>query len=150
MTDEMVFDSLEPKVVPVRIGGAKYTLREASGDAAVRWRNAILKTTRITDGKPSGIDGMADTEPLLVSLCLFDEGGKNVPITTVRGWPQRVQSALFAKVKEISGLNPEEDTRASLLEARAEIDRKLDALVPLAGTMDGSSSDGRLPAPSTS
>jgi hypothetical protein len=116
----MVFDEVCPAEVPVVIGSVRYVLREASEDAACKFRNALLRCTRPgPDGRPTTYDGVADTEPLLVSLCLYaaDEGGRVrpdrdgrpdprhlVPLATVRSWPARVVKALAAKAQEISGL----------------------------------------------
>jgi hypothetical protein len=71
--EEMCFETLAPVEVPVKIGSGRYVLREASGDAACRYQNAVLKTTKLgPDGRPTDINGLADCEPLLVSLCLFE------------------------------------------------------------------------------
>ncbi len=136
---EMNFD-LTPITVPVTIGGKKYVLKEASGDAAVKYRNCLLKATKLgPEGKPSSIDGMADAEPLLVSLCLFQIATSvnklgdavtaelPVPIHVVRGWKNQVQKGLFARIKEISDLD-ENETKEILEKRLAETQRKLDAL----------------------
>src|SRR6516162_4324851 len=58
------YSDLTPVEVPVKIGGKRYILREASGDAAVRYHNANLKVYRYNDaGKLIGMEGTADTEP---------------------------------------------------------------------------------------
>jgi hypothetical protein len=51
--------------------------------------------------------GLANVEPLLVSLCLFRENGAPVLLATVRSWPARVVKSLFEKAKEISDLGEE-------------------------------------------
>ncbi len=108
--EEMNFD-LEVVSIPVTIGGEKYELREASGDAACKWRNAILSKAKLgPDGKPQTVGSIADTEPLLVSLCLFNESGKNVSLSVVRSWPARIQKALFNKIKDISDLDEDEQS----------------------------------------
>lgn len=137
MSEELNFDDLAPIEIPVKVGGKAYLLREASGDAACKWRNALLKATRLgPEGKPVSIDGMADTEPLLISLCLFetaDNGDgsrtatKPVSIATIRSWPARVQAKLFAKCKDISALD-ETETEEALRKRLEDTQRKLDAL----------------------
>ena len=68
------FDDLAPVTVPVTLGKRKYLLREASEDAACKYRNASLAGAEISN--VSGqvtvrrVGSMADVEPLLVSLCL--------------------------------------------------------------------------------
>lgn len=137
MSDEILdFTDLTPIEIIIPIGPKKYALREASGDAAIRYRNAMLSATKIgPEGKPSGFAGMADTEPLLVSLCLFGQDPNNSAIynepiqqSTVRGWPQRVQKALYKKVKDISDLNEVEDDILALEKKLAAAKAKVEAV----------------------
>lgn len=95
--------------IPVEIDGEQYVLREASGETAATWRNAIMRCAVIgPDGKPTGVRDLADTELLLVSLCLFHVGSGNaVGLDFVRSLPNRVCRALFAKVREISDIDEE-------------------------------------------
>lgn len=112
----MVFDIGKQTVIPINIkneegGIEEYELREASGDDACRWKNAIIERTMLgPDGKPTGMKNIADTEPILVSLCLYDVSlKKKVPVSKVRSWPARVQKALFEKAKEISDLDEDDE-----------------------------------------
>ena len=137
---DLNFEDLTPIERPVSIGQKKYILREASEGAACQYRNATLKGARMADGKIVGMDGVADAEPLLVSLCLhpvgpndkirLDTSGNPVPtdLRIIRAWPPRVVRALFDTLKEISpGLEEKEDQKA--LEKRfAETTEKLVAL----------------------
>lgn len=116
--EALEFDLSAPIVIPVKLkdkdGELKdYELREANGDVACRWRNAILQRTTLgPDGKPSSLGAIADTEPILVSLCLFEAGtNRNVPVGTIRQWPSKVQKALFEKAKEISELDDDEEVK---------------------------------------
>ena len=111
--DEFDFGDLAPKEIPVKVGAKEYVLREPSGDAAVKYRNAVMKSTKFTaEGKPTGIDGLADAEPLLVALCLFEKGKDKdgnamftkVSVDMVRAWPARIQKKLFAKAQEMGDL----------------------------------------------
>lgn len=108
---ELSYD-LEPKEIPVTLsskrGKKSYVLREPSTHAATRYRNATLSAAKMEDGKINGMDGLADAEPLLVSLCLFvpmenrpPEQWATVPIQEVMAFPNRVQADLFAKIKEL-------------------------------------------------
>lgn len=111
-TELMTFDEIDLIAVPVRIGGEDYVLREATSDAAGKYHDAIIKSTRMSDGKITGSDGLGGVEALLVSLCLFKRTGKEesaVPLTEVRRWPSRVVKPLFDRVKEISELDAKDD-----------------------------------------
>lgn len=146
VTDPIVLDDLEPVEVPVsfKLNGQafRYVLTEASEDAYCKWRNYQIAATKFVDGKAAGWTNMADSKPLLVSLCLYAPGpdGKirrgpdgnplpadQVKLAAVRGWPTKIVTPLFVRAKDISGLN-EEETEESLLKQRAEIDEKLAAL----------------------
>lgn len=107
---------------PFIVGGVHYTLREASGEARVKYKNAAMNSVTLgEDGKTHRIDGAANVEPLLVSLCLFDENGKNVPRNVIMGWPGRIQSAAFDRIKKISDLD-NEVSLDQLKKQREEID----------------------------
>lgn len=103
---DFVFDEEELKLkeIPVTLGKDKYTLREATEDAACAWRNATMSKMEMTDGKVSGMGGVADVEPLLVSMCLFNSEGKNVGEPFVRALPSRIVKPLFEWIQEVSGL----------------------------------------------
>jgi hypothetical protein len=111
---EIRFDDITPIEEKVYVGGVEYVLRETSGDAAVKYDNARLEGYEYQDGKLTRVRGIANLEPLLVSLCLFGASGENVPEETVRSWPARVQGALYARAREISGMNEAAQTPASL------------------------------------
>jgi hypothetical protein len=130
---ELDFNDLSVIEVPVKVAGRNYVLREATEEAACRWRNHMLRATRIgQDGRPTGIGDLADSEPLLVSLCLFEAkedgtAGAPVKLAAVKGWPSRVVGRLFAKAKQISELEEKED-RAALEQRLRDITDKLAAL----------------------
>lgn len=113
MSIDLDFGSFEPIVLPVNILGENYLLREASGDAAARYNNAMLKCTTLgPDGRPARLDGLADVDPFLVSLCIVTATGKPVRLETVRSWPNRIVQMLAEKVKEISELGPKASAEA--------------------------------------
>lgn len=109
------FDGFTLVEIPVTILGKKYLIREASGDAACKYRNAVFKSTTMgPDGKPVKIEGLADVQPLLVSLCLYlvgenGEVGQLVPLSVVRSWPDRIIRPLFQEIKRISVLDDTDD-----------------------------------------
>lgn len=113
----LTFDSLAPQEVPVTIGEDRYLLREPTEDAVRNWRNAIARTVRVHDGKPAGLDGVWDTDSLLVSYCLWkvrDDGALDkLRVEVVRSWPSRIVQRLFAEAKRLGGLDrTAEETRA--------------------------------------
>ncbi len=144
--DDIIFTDLKPIEIRVTIGDDKYVLVEASGAAACEWQNSLLRGTRLgPDGRPESLDGMADAEPKLVSLCLFrilSDGpqiGGRVPValTTIKGWPGRVQRLLYKKAREISQLD-DEDTEESLTRRIAELQLKLDKIKAVHPETNGS------------
>lgn len=111
-TTEMTFDEIDLISIPVRIGGEDYVLREATADAAGKYHDAIIKSTRMADGKITGSDGLGGVEALLVSCCLYRKVGKEeqaVTLTEIKRWPTRVVKPLFERVKEISELDGKDD-----------------------------------------
>lgn len=148
------FSDLTPIEIPVKIGSKSYVLREASGDVACRYRNKLLQSTRFSDGKPSSIEGMADAEPLLISLCLwekYDDKGatkeRPVLLQEVRSWPSKIQKKLFDTAKRISELD-EEETEESLLKIMRDTQKKLNEL--RAGKAEAEQKNGQTDTEATS
>ena len=71
----MVFESLEPVSVPVKIGAEDYVLRQLDEAGNVRYESERLKLSRydVEQKKVVSFDqaGAPALEPLLVQLCLF-------------------------------------------------------------------------------
>lgn len=143
-TEAMVYDNIIPIEVPVKVGLDSYILLEANGEAVVKWRNMLLKGTKIgTNGRPSSIETVAEAEPYLVSLCLYyadkstgsvplnKDGDPDpkflVPIQRIKKWPNRIQTDLFKRIKEISHLD-EEESVDKLKEERDTISKRIDEL----------------------
>lgn len=142
--EEMVFDNLERIEVPVKIAGSKYVLTEADEDAAVRVKNWTLRHAKLgSDGRPTSVGDIADSEPLLVSLCLYHAGedGKlpldkdgfpdpkyRVPLQVVKKWPARIVQPLYEKAQRISRLAPQDEDEEALRRQMVEIQGKLDKL----------------------
>jgi hypothetical protein len=111
------FDDLTPSEVAVTLQGQAYILREASAEAARQYRNAIIRSSKLGgEGKKvrvTSVDGVADVEPLLVSLCLFKTVGElrqAVPLPTILQWKSRVVKALFERIKQLSDLDEKDDS----------------------------------------
>lgn len=129
--EEMVFDADE-QIVPIKIKVKEghveeYRLREATGDAVCKWRNAMMNQTVLLDGKPSKIKNMADAEPFLVSLCLYTMNGTNVPVQIIRSWKASIQKALYKRLRDISDIEEEEDDSnlENLIEQRNKLDERI-------------------------
>lgn len=139
-TDELNFD-LTPVEVPVTIGGKAYVLREASEAAACTWKNTAISKARVRDGKVESLGNLADQQPLLVSLCLFESGepGKEKPVSlqTVKSWPSRVVSALFDRAKAMSKLGEDETP-----ETVTSLDDKMHALMEKRERLLGTQGEG--------
>lgn len=134
LLEELVFDDLQPIEIPVRIAGKQYVLREASTDAATKYRNAVLKSTRLDrDGHAMSLDGSADVEPLLVSMCLFEVNDKGetlnrpVNVSVVKTFPSKVTKELYDRVRAISGLGAE-DTEEELEKEIKDLQERLEEL----------------------
>lgn len=137
MTDEILVDN-EPVVdkfdyseydetkteIPVKFKKKHYVLREATGKAARIYRNASLACIQLgPEGKPSSIRNLANVEPLLVSLCLWEKPDpkaaavKAVTVDLVESMPAKLQKDLFESAKEISDLDEEPDVKTQFIEA---------------------------------
>lgn len=111
----MIFDeaSLERAEISVTVGRETYVLRQARGDVAIKYENALQACTRVgPDGKFAYVVGIAETPVILLAGCLFKKFEKNgiteykaVSEGTIKGWPPTIIDALFKRAKEISGLN---------------------------------------------
>lgn len=145
--DELTFDDLEslkPVEVPFSYGGTRYVLREASGEAAASWKAAQLRAHRPTaDGKLLPTPELVETEPLLVSLCLYradatgaiptDRNGgpcpkSLVPAKEVKALPSRVQRFLFEQAQKVSRIGKYEEDLESMKRLRAYLDERIKEL----------------------
>lgn len=97
---------LEPQKQAVTIDGKQYEMREMDSNQHTKYKNALISCGELgADGKPTRFQGLADLEPLLVSLCLFDSEGYPVSLDVIKTWPGRVVQALHGIAKH---LNPDE------------------------------------------
>jgi hypothetical protein len=127
VAEEMVFDSIALREVPVRVGTKQYVLREANGEARRRYHNALMKGARLdAEGRPASFGDMADAELVLLQGCLCDASGRQLPMQTLASWPGRVLQPLFEKAQEISELKKADDTEESLLKQLAGLQEKLE------------------------
>ncbi len=114
---------VEIEIQGIEGNGRDYVLVEPSGDVACKYRNAMFDRMQFGEkGKLTGMKSMADTEPYLVSLCLFEVGheGKRTPVSIaqIRSWTNETQKQLFEAAKKIGDLEEEgTETHASLVAA---------------------------------
>lgn len=119
----IVWDSLELEEFPVNIAGENYLLVEASAEDAKAWRANNLQSLHMRE-KGTGKNRetlntfnatLADSELLLVSLCLYKVGNngsrQRVTLDTLRKWPNKLIEKLFNKAQKMSGLKEEEDKK---------------------------------------
>lgn len=144
---------------PVTVRGVKMWATEADGEAAGKYRAASLRGVEMDikeDGSRTSkkMDAIADTEPTLVSQCLYYAGDDGelrlnsdgdpektflVPITKVKKLPAKVQKDLFERIKEISDLS-ESDTVEKLDKEIARLCAKREKLLREKETTKNSSS----------
>lgn len=140
---EVVFETLEPIEVPVKMpikdvktgvtNVRDYVLREASKGNADRYRNAMARAMKVVGGMLASVEGMPDTEALLISYCLFEvaydkEGRRTkllpVPIETIKSWKNSVGTTLFKIAQKISGLGPK-NSEADIVKAIEDLQEQL-------------------------
>lgn len=145
---KLVFELVSIHGTPVKIGDQYYLVREASCEAARRYRNGVLEGLRFdANGKPTQVTGLANIEPQLLSDCLFHAKWREgivpdheptadelecvgpVSKSEVLNLPSRIVTPLVDYVKKISGLSEEEnETLDEVKERRNELDKKISEL----------------------
>lgn len=100
MSEAMNLDPT-PVEIEVNIGEKKYTLKEATGEVASKYRTYVMVNARSNEYKPAA----GEIDIYLLSMCLFDDQGKAVSTATLKTWPARVLKPLFLKAQEIGNLN---------------------------------------------
>jgi len=138
--EKLVFDSLKPITVEVSIDGNSYILREASTESAKTYRNAKLSAARFGDkGKLQQVEGAADSQSLIVSLCLHkvvngkmytkrDGNPQPTPIAEVLAWPDRITDELFKTLLKISPTLRDEKSEKDLIEEISDLQKQLQEL----------------------
>jgi hypothetical protein len=123
--EDILFDDLTPKVKRIpNLNGKEYVLLEPTEGDAVAYRNAVMKSVRMADGKMIGLVDAAEVEPLLVSKCIREvvpnpktgvEERRPVQIQVVRGWPSKVVKRLFNDAKEMGELDEKDSKERTAL-----------------------------------
>lgn len=113
MTKVLEFD-LTLNEYPVKLkdkdGNVKeYILREMDGKARDAYlTNMSGRMTVKADGKTT-VSNFNGLQASLITRCLFDKEGKQVPDTEIQSWPSRVQTLIHKECQEICGLNLDEE-----------------------------------------
>ena len=56
-------------------------------------------------GKTEGLTDYKNLQSGLLTLCLFDENNKNIPLSVLQKYPATVLESLFKAAQELSGLD---------------------------------------------
>lgn len=106
-------DTQEEKV-HIRIRGkvTTFVLRELLSSELSKWRKGNSGRVRLDRGRTVTVNDSEGVEESLISKCLFTEGGKPVPRSTIEGWGSSVVQMLFSKCVRINGLDEEAMERA--------------------------------------
>ncbi len=111
MQEVLDFSDYEEKVIPVKLklngSVGSYKLREASGAAVRKYKNARLEACVYEDGRLASVKPSSELDLLLVSLCLFDKDDELVPKEDIDNLPHPITAKLFEQAEEISGLKEE-------------------------------------------
>lgn len=145
--DVIDFGDLTPirKVVSIKgpQGVRKFLVCEASSPAATQYRNAGSRSIKLVDGKAAGFEGLHDSEPLLVSLCVFDiqEDGVTphaapIGLRVVNSWPNRIVKQFYDLVRELSPGLVEKETVESLTKKIDEAVKQRAELIASEGKPD--------------
>ena len=121
------FDDLSPQDYHFSFKKNRYVLREPSEAAAVAYTKGRMVGVEMVHNQDDEVrtlrsmQAVADVEPLLVSMCLFTEGGDPVSLATVKQWPSRVVRPLFEKAKEMGQLD--DDPKADMESLQKQVDK---------------------------
>ncbi len=114
---EFDFD-LEPISIPFTVKGKdgtlyEYTLEEAMGSDRDGYLNNLGARMKLdSEGKPAGIKNFDGLQANLLCRLIRDRERKLVSEAIIQSWPSRIQSKLFKKAKEISGLDDQAEPNA--------------------------------------
>lgn len=132
--DQFDFDrpDLAPMAIRVKYRGVEYQLREASEEAAVKYRDVFVTKARFNEeGKFAGVGAISDGEATIVAMCLFeklpDGTFRNTSATKaeVMTWGSKVVKPLFNWVRKHSDLVEQPETPEELEEQIGRLTARL-------------------------
>lgn len=130
--------SVEPRQFgPFSIGNDQFILKEASEAAHIAYKDATTKGIRVSgkdiESMSASVDGTSQADAILVQKCLFKVKQTNNPelpvqylpsdLNYVLGLPRRITKRLYAKVRDLSGMDAEQET-ADFLRSRIAKDQE--------------------------
>jgi hypothetical protein len=118
--------------VAYEIEGKEYVLRPAKGGGVIAYRKAVMKASQAgPDGTRQVSGEVFDTEPYLVSLCLYqvtDKGEVPVPQSTITAWPNHLMKEMYADARRVTELD-DKDTPESLEEKILKLQEEREKLL---------------------
>lgn len=127
---------------PEKGGPVQLVLHEASEAAHNAYKAVTVKAMRVSarensDERKASFDGGQEADAVLVSKCLFKVVGGSlqpVDLNFVLGIPRRITKRLYAKVRQMSAMDEDEET-IEFLTSRVESDRRKIAAIREHGPM---------------
>jgi len=98
----------EVEVELIDVDGAKHNcvLRGLDGAGRDSYLNSIGSRMKFNAaGKTEGLSDYKNLQSGLLTLCLFDETNKNIPLAILQKYPATVLESLFKAAQELSGLD---------------------------------------------
>lgn len=88
---------------------ARFFVKEMTGAQRDEYFNKTAqRTTRDASGEVIGMKDYKGLYSTLLAFCMYDAANKEVPESTIQGWPDSAQKALFEIARDLNGLKPAE------------------------------------------
>lgn len=107
--------SLKRNVVHISIenedgnGTTEYELREMPAGTRDSYLDRLTARVRIVDGKSAGVAKFQGLQADLISSCLFNKDGKNVPTDEIQKWPAGMVADIFKQAQDLNNLGKEDE-----------------------------------------
>lgn len=86
----------------------QFFVKEMTGAQRDEYFNKTAeRTIRDSSGEVVGMKNYKGLYSTLLSFCIYDAAGKEVPESTIQGWPDTAQKALFEIARDLNGLKGE-------------------------------------------
>ena len=105
--------STERKRYDFKIDGRRYYIRELNGLGRDNYLNSMRDRTKYVDGKPAGVRDFKGLTADLLKLCMLEADTKRlVSVNFIQSLPSSLQTKLFNKARDLSGLGKEAEEEA--------------------------------------